>query len=72
MAVDLFSNLFQQEFYLHKAKNIKFLNLIKPNEIDTICYQLSWEKIEENGYRLKAVVQNEDVTYAKIDVTVES
>ena len=72
IAIDLFSNLFQQEFYLHKAKSIKFLNLIKPNEIDTICYQLSWEKLEGNGYRLKAVVLNEDVTYAKIDVTVKT
>ena len=72
IAIDLFTHLFQQEYHLHKAKSIKFLNLIKPNEIDTICYQLSWEKLENDKYRLKALVTHDDITYAKIDITVET
>jgi 3-hydroxyacyl-[acyl-carrier-protein] dehydratase len=72
IAIDLFSHLFKQKYYLHKAKNIKFLNLIKPNEIDTICYQLSWEKLENDEYRLKALVTHDDIIYAKIDVTIKT
>lgn len=72
IAVDLFSYLFKQEYHLHKAKNIKFLNIIKPDETDKLCYQLSWKKQENNEYRLKAMVQGDEITYAKMDITVET
>lgn len=71
MAVDLFSHFQQQEFVMTKAKSIKFLNLIKPNEIDTVCYQLSWDKLENNEYQVKAVVSHEELTIAKINIIVE-
>lgn len=70
MAVDLFSHFQQQEFVMTKAKSIKFLNLIKPNEIDTVCYQLSWDKLENNEYQVKTVVSHEELTIAKINIIV--
>ncbi len=71
IATDLFAHLMQQEFTLTKAKNIKFLNLIKPAAHPEICYKLDWEAAdEEETYKIKAVVCTEEVVFSKISFTV--
>lgn len=70
MAIDLFSHFFKQEYILHKARGIKFLNIIRPNETPELDYLLTWEEIENQEYRLKAIVQHAETIYAKIDITL--
>lgn len=70
MAVDLFSYIWHQEFNIHKAKSIKFINLLKPEETDTCDYQLTWEKLDGQEFRMKAIVTLEDTTIAKLDLTL--
>lgn len=68
IAVDLFSHLLQKECELTNAKNIKFLNIIKPTEHDTINYELNWEKTENESYKVKVVVKAEDVVFSKMSL----
>ena len=72
MAVDLFSLIQQQEFVMMSAKSIKFLQIIKPEEHPRVHYRMNWEPIDEQQYRLKAVVYHEDTIFAKIDITVKT
>ncbi|MBO4656076.1 MAG: hypothetical protein J5644_11075 [Bacteroidales bacterium] len=72
MAVDLFSHIFQQKFMIKKAKNIKFINILKPDETDTCDYQLSWEAVDGQEYRIKAIVNQGDTIYAKMDLTLRN
>lgn len=72
MAVDLFSHLMQQEFVMCKAKSVKFINIIKPTETPRVHYQLNWEQVAEGQYQMKALVYHEDITFAKINITVET
>ena len=41
MAVDLFSHTMQQTHHLVKAKNVKFLQIIRPDEHPEIHYRLT-------------------------------
>ena len=70
VAIDLFSHYFKQEYILHKARGIKFLNIIRPNETPELDYLLTWEEIENQEYRVKAIVQHADTIFAKIDITL--
>ena len=72
MAVDLFSHIFQQEYKIHQAKSIKFINIIKPNETSICDYKLSWEKLDSQEYRLKTLVTHGDTIYAKMDFTLRN
>lgn len=67
MTVDLFSHIQNETYHLQKARNIKFLNIIKPQETPQLTYQLSWEETEENSFRIKALVCFQDQIYAKLD-----
>lgn len=70
MAVDLFSHLMQEEYRLLRAKNVKFLQIIRPDEHETVCYQLTWEALEDNAYAVKAVVNNGDTVFTKMSIQV--
>lgn len=72
MAVDLFSHIQQQEYAMTKAKSIKFIHIIKPEENPIVHYQLNWEQLDGQQYQLKAVAYHEDTTFAKINITVET
>lgn len=71
IAVDLFSHLQGNDYRLVAAKNVKFINIIKPNEHPEVNYQLNWDKNEAGDYTLKGVVAYEDKTFTKISVTVK-
>lgn len=68
IATDLFSHLMKKECTLITAKNVKFLNIIKPTEHDTINYELNWEKTENESYKVKVVVKAEDVVFSKMSL----
>lgn len=67
MTVDLFSHIQNENYHLQKARNIKFLNIIKPQETPQLTYLLNWTKTEENSFRVKALASYQDQTYAKLD-----
>ena len=68
MAVDLFSHLMQEEYRLLRAKNVKFLQIIRPDEHDAIRYHLSWERGEENIYAVKVLVDDDTVVFTKMSI----
>ena len=68
MAVDLFSYTVQQEHHLVKAKNVKFLQIIRPDEHPEIHYMLTWEKAEEGLYVVKVLVDDGAVTFSKMSL----
>ncbi len=72
MAVDLFSQQLKREYVIHQVKNVKFLHIIKPDETPLLNYQLSWQTIDDYEYRLTALVQQADITYAKIGLTLRN
>ena len=68
MAVDLFSHLMQEEYRLLRAKNVKFLQIIRPDEHNTVRYHLSWEPGEENVYAVKVLVDNDTTVFTKMSI----
>ncbi|MBP5663383.1 MAG: hypothetical protein J6X16_03835 [Bacteroidales bacterium] len=72
IAVDLFSHIQQREFGMTKAKSIKFIHIIKPEENPRVHYQLNWEQVDGQQYQLKVVAYHNDTTFAKINITINS
>ena len=72
MVVDLFSIIQQQEYMMTKAKSVKFLHIIKPEENPRLHYRMNWEHIADQQFRMKATVYHGATTFAKIDITVDS
>lgn len=70
IAVDLFSHLQGRAFALAQAKNIKFINIIKPDEHPEVEYQLSWEALDNGNFKIKATVTDNDTTFSKIVIEV--
>ena len=68
MAVDLFSHAVQQAHHLVKAKNVKFLQIIRPDEHPEIHYMLTWEKAEDGLYVVKVLVDDGAVTFSKMSL----
>ena len=68
MAVDLFSHTLKQIYHLVKAKNVKFLQIIRPDEHPEIHYLLTWEKAEEGLYVVKVLVDDGAVTFSKMSL----
>ena len=70
MAVDLFSHTMQQAHHLAKAKNVKFLQIIRPNEHPEIHYRLTWEKTEDELFAVKVLVDDGAVTFSKMSLQI--
>lgn len=70
IAVDLLSHLSGRNLQLTQAKNVKFLQIIRPEEHESIQYQLSWEAIGNNAFTLKAVVSDGDTVFTKMSIQV--
>ena len=68
MAVDLFSHTMQQAHHLVKAKNVKFLQIIRPDDHPEIHYRLTWEKTEEGLFTVKVLVDDGAVTFSKMSL----
>ena len=70
IAVDLLSHLSGRNLQLTQAKNVKFLQIIRPEEHESIQYQLSWEAIENNAFTLKAAVSDGNTVFTKMSIQV--
>lgn len=70
MVTDLFAHIQQRECSMVAAKNVKFLNLIKPAEHEVVRFTLDWDGVGENQYKVKALVSAEDVVFSKINITI--
>ena len=68
MAVDLFSQTMKQPYHLAKAKNVKFLQIIRPNEHPEIHYRLTWEKTEDELFAVKVLIDDGVVTFSKMSL----
>lgn len=68
MGINLFSYLQKRDYHLTKAKNIKFLHIIEPQKTLNFDYQLEWEGIDDNSFRIKIIVENKETIFAKIDL----
>ena len=70
IAVDLFSHLQGHVCRLAGAKNVKFLQVIKPDEYGEVSYSLSWELAEEGLYKVKVMVSAGEVVFAKMSLQI--
>lgn len=70
IAVDLFSHIMQDEYHLARAKNIKFLQIIRPDEHDTIRYQLTWETLDDQTFGVKVIASDGDTVFTKMSIQV--
>lgn len=56
---------------LTAAKNIKYLNIILPNQTSEINYTIQWEEID-NQYNVKCSIENQETQFAKMSLTMQS
>ncbi len=70
IATDLFAHIQQRACSMTAAKNIKFLNLIRPTEHEIVRYTLDWEAEGDNSYKVKAVVTDDDILFSKLSITI--
>lgn len=68
IAIDLFSHLRRQEYILSQAKNIKFIQIIRPHEYEQVEYRLSWEPLDDGNYTVKVVVAHNETIFSKMSV----
>ena len=72
IAIDLFSHLRLQEYILSQAKNIKFIQIIRPHEYEQVEYRLSWEPLDDGNFAVKVVVAHNDTVFSKMSVILTS
>lgn len=70
MTTDLFAHIQQCSCQMTAAKNVKFLNLIKPAEHEVIRYVLDWEPLNEKSYKVKTVVTDGETVFSKLSITI--
>jgi len=72
IAVDLFSHITKQTCHLVKAKNVKFLQIIRPAEHPEVRYHLSWELGEASVFAVKVIVDNDTTTFSKMSLQISA
>jgi 3-hydroxyacyl-[acyl-carrier-protein] dehydratase len=70
ITTDLFEHVQGKPCALTEAKNIKFLNLVRPKEHAIIRYSMDWEPADANHYKVKSMVTDGDTVFAKMSVTI--
>ena len=74
IGLELASNYLSRNMEIDKVNNVKFLSVLSPHEVHgNVIYELT-KIIEEEPDRLKVqmLVYDEQVTYAKISLTLKS
>ena len=69
MAGELSSKVLGKKFQVSMAQNVKFVQVIHPDEVDTVSFDILWSETE-GGYATKCLVHNEGETYAMMKVTL--
>jgi len=72
IVTDLFAHLTGKPCYLTEGKNIKFLQIIKPQEHPIVRYTLDWEAVGEDLFKVKALITAKETSFAKISVTLKT
>ena len=65
---ELTEELVQKPLFLKIVKNIKFTQVINPLQHSKVTFVLSNLQEYENGYKISAIVQNNDVVFAKLSL----
>ena len=55
--------------YLKASKNIKYLNVLVPEEVKEVCFNFSGFAEIENGCKAQVVIADEAVVYSKMSFT---
>lgn len=69
MAGELSSKVLGKKFQVSMAQNVKFVQVIHPDEVDTVSFDILWSETE-GGYATKCLVHNEGETYAMMKITL--
>lgn len=68
---NLLSQTLNKKKVLTEAKNIKYLNIILPNQNPEITYIIHWEEFD-NQYNVKCSIVNQETQFAKMSLTMQS
>lgn len=67
---NLLSQTLNKKMVLTEAKNIKYLNIILPNQNPEISYIIQWENFD-NQYNVKCSIVNQETQFAKMSLTMQ-
>ena len=67
MVSQLSSKVLGKKLQLSVGQNIKFVQVIHPNEVESVSFDILWTE-SEGGYATKCLVHNEGTTYAMLKV----
>ena len=65
----LSSKVLGKKLQLLSAQNIKFVQVIHPDKVESVSFDILWTEAEE-GYATKCLVHNEEGTFAMMKVTL--
>ena len=65
---ELTEELLQKSLFLKIVKNIKFTQVINPLQHSKVAFVLNNPQEVENGYKISAIVKNNDVVFAKLSL----
>lgn len=69
MVTQLSSKVLGKKLQLSVGQNIKFVQVIHPDEVESVSFDIIWTEAE-GGYATKCLVHNEGTTYAMMKVTL--
>ena len=65
---ELLNEIVQDDLFLKKVNNVKFLNVINPLENNEVICSLSISLQEDNSYKIDTSVRNENQQFAKLSL----
>lgn len=68
IATELLSKMQKRELELRKISNIKFLNVVSPNEIQTLEYTFSNIQVEDNTLKVRGQIGVENTIFSKFSI----
>lgn len=71
IAVELLSQACGRRMYLHCVRNVKFLNVITPEEGRLIRYSLSGIGGQESEFKVQVTVSSDDMIFAKLSMVCQ-
>lgn len=69
MTCELSSMVLGKKLQLSVGQNVKFVQVIHPDEVASVSFDILWTEAE-GGYATKCLVHNEGTTYAMMKVTL--
>ena len=68
IACELFELVAQKKCVISALKNVKFMQVIRPNEVPTVHFHFDWLPVD-CGFSVKCLVSNDSVNFSKINCT---